>query len=156
MHIMDGYSVEATANVIRAHMLAMYFPSLFSGWLIARTGITQVLWLGLLLEAGAVAIALTGQTTTDYMLGLIMLGAGWNFLFLAGTTLLATHCQETSKYRVQGINEFVMFFTMAVASLLAGPLLSNFGWVATNVYAGLPLGLVILAILKARAAKASS
>jgi MFS family permease len=150
MHVIDGLSVETTANVIRAHILAMFLPSLFSGWLIARLGVTRALWLGLLLEAGAVIVTIIGQAEMNYLAALILLGAGWNFLYIGGTTLIASACQDTFKYRVQGINEMVIFTTMAFGSLVAGPLLSNLGWVSTNICAGLLLILIVIAILRTR------
>jgi predicted MFS family arabinose efflux permease len=150
MHVIDGLSVEKTANVIRAHMLAMFLPSLFSGWLIARLGVARALWLGLLLEAGTVIITMIGPAEWNYLAGLILLGAGWNFLFVGGTTLLASASQGTFKYRVQGFNEVVIFSTMAAGSLAAGPLLSSLGWVGTNICAGLLLALIVIAILRAR------
>ncbi len=150
MHVMDGLSVEATANVIRAHMLAMFLPSFFSGWLIARLGVTRALMLGMLLEAAAVIITVIGQAELNYLAALIALGAGWNFLFIGGTTLLATACPDTFKYRVQGINEITIFGTMAVGSLVAGPALSSFGWVGTNICAGVLLTLIVIAIRRAR------
>jgi MFS family permease len=79
-----------------------------------------------------------------------MLGAGWNFLFVGGTTLLASASQGTFKYRVQGFNEVVIFSTMAAGSLVAGPLLSSLGWVGTNICAGSLLALIVIAILRAR------
>ena len=150
MHVIDGLSVEKTANVIRAHMLAMFLPSLFSGWLIARLGVARALWLGLLLEAGTVIITMIGPAEWNYLAGLIVLGIGWNFLFVGGTTLLASASQGTFKYRVQGFNEVVIFSTMAAGSLAAGPLLSGLGWVGTNICAGLLLALIVIAILRAR------
>ena len=150
MHVIDGLSVEKTANVIRAHMLAMFLPSLFSGWLISRLGVARALWLGLLLEAGTVIITMIGPAEWNYLAGLIMLGVGWNFLFVGGTTLLASASQGTFKYRVQGFNEVVIFSTMAAGSLAAGPLLSSLGWVGTNICAGLLLALIVIAILRAR------
>ncbi len=150
MHVIDGLSVEKTANVIRAHMLAMFLPSLFSGWLISRLGVARALWLGLLLEAGTVIITMIGPAEWNYLAGLIVLGIGWNFLFVGGTTLLASASQGTFKYRVQGFNEVVIFSTMAAGSLAAGPLLSSLGWVGTNICAGLLLALIVIAIQRAR------
>jgi len=150
MHVIDGFSVATTANVIRAHMLAMYLPSFISGWLIARLGITRSLWLGLLLEGGSVVVAMIGQAEWNYLAGLILLGAGWNFLFVGGTTLLAKACMDSFKYRVQGFNEVVIFSTMAAGSLVAGPLLSGLGWVGTNICAGSLLVLLVIAIRRAK------
>lgn len=150
MHVIDGLSVEKTANVIRAHMLAMFLPSLFSGWLISRLGVACALWLGLLLEASTVIITMIGPAEWNYLAGLIVLGIGWNFLFVGGTTLLASASQDTFKYRVQGFNEVVIFSTMAAGSLAAGPLLSGLGWVGTNICAGLLLALIVIAIQRAR------
>lgn len=150
MHVMDGSSVETTAHVIRAHMLAMYVPSLFSGWLIARLRVSRALWLGWLLVAAAVVVTIAGQTEAHYLAALILLGAGWNFLFVGGTTLLASACQGSFKYRVQGINELALFGTMAIGSLAAGPLLSNLGWMGTNLAAGSLLALVVIAMMRSR------
>jgi len=150
MHVMDHHSVEATADVIRSHLLAMFIPSLFSGWLIARLGIGRMLWLGVLVNAGCVMLSVSGQEVWQYRSAMIALGVGWNLLFVAGTTLLATACNRDEVLRIQGINDFVMFATMATASLSAGALLDGIGWVWTNLVALGLLVLVVIALLRTR------
>jgi len=153
MHVIDQHSVAATAGVIRGHLLAMFAPSLISGWLIARLGISRMLWFGVLLNSVCIAFAVSGHDIWQYRYAMIALGFGWNLLFVAGTTLLATVCNRHEVLRVQGINDFVMFATMAVASLSAGALLDTIGWVWTNLAALLLLALVVTALLRARAAE---
>lgn len=150
MHIMDHHSVEATVNVVRGHLLAMYTPSLISGWLIMRLGISRMLWLGVLINIACVALAVSGQEIWQYRYALIALGIGWNLLFVAGTTLLATVCNRDETLRVQGINDFVMFATMAIASLSAGALLDGIGWRWTNLTALAMLALVVVALLRVK------
>jgi len=150
MHVLDGFSVETTAEVIRAHMLAMFIPSLFSGLLIARLGIMRALILGTALEATTIVFALIGQAEWHYLAGLIALGAGWNFMFVGGTTLLAQSVTGAHKYRVQGFSEMLMFVTMAIGSLAAGPLLSQLGWIQTNLWAGILPAIVLVALLRGR------
>ena len=150
MHVMDQHSVEATAGVIRGHLLAMFTPSLVSGWLIARLGLHRMLWSGVLLNLASIALAVSGQEVWHYRLALIALGVGWNFLFVGGTTMLATVCNRQDGRRVQGFNDFLMFATMAAASLSAGALLDGVGWVWTNVFAAALLGPVVIGLLRSR------
>ncbi len=148
MHVGDGHTVEQTADVIRSHILGMFVPSLFSGWLIAKLGLRTMLSVGLALEACCVLIAINGQELWQYRMALVSLGIGWNLLFLGGTTLLTTACPTENAIRVQGVNETVMFSTMAVCSLSAGILLANFGWVATNLFAVILLATLTVAIMR--------
>jgi len=149
MHVMDHHSIEATADVIRGHLLAMFAPSLVSGWLIARLGIPRMLWLGVLINIACIALAVSGQEIWQYRYAMIALGIGWNLLFVAGTTLLVTVCNRNEILRVQGINDFVMFTTMAGASLAAGALLNGIGWVWTNLTALALLVPLVVALIRA-------
>lgn len=148
MHVMDQHSVEATAGVIRGHMLAMFTPSLVSGWLIARLGLKRMLWFGVFLNLACIALAVGGQDIWQYRFALITLGVGWNFLFIGGTTLLSTVCRHDEGRRVQGVNDFIMFGTMAAASLSAGALLDGVGWVWTNLIAAAILAPVVVGLLR--------
>ena len=150
MHVMDQHSVEATAGVIRGHLLAMFTPSLVSGWLIARLGLRRMLWFGVWLNLACIALAVSGQEVWQYRLALIALGVGWNFLFVGGTTMLATVCDRQDGRRVQGVNDFLMFATMAAASLSAGALLDGVGWVWMNVFAAALLAPVAVGLLRSR------
>jgi len=149
MHVIDHHSAEATAAAIRGHILAMFAPSLFSGWLISRLGVLRMLWAGIALEFACIMIAVSGNEVWHYRLALILLGIGWNFLFVGGTTLLATRGSGHGARRVQGINDMVIFGTMALASLSAGSLLHVLGWVWTNLAALSLLALIMVFLLRA-------
>jgi MFS family permease len=147
MHVHEGHSVEATALVIQGHVLAMYLPSLVSGWLVARLGVMRMLAMGALCEAACVVFALSGRDVMHYASAMITLGVGWNLLFVAGTTLLTRSYRPSERFRVQACNEFVMFGVMAAASLLAGVLINTVGWQIMNLLALAPLVLLVSAAL---------
>jgi MFS family permease len=128
MHVHDGHSLTDTAQVIRAHVLGMYVPSLFSGLLITRFGEKPIITLGLIAYVITLGAALAGQQVMHYAISMILLGVGWNFMFVGGTTLLVSTYRASERFRVQGINDAAVFGTSALGSLLAGTLLSSFGW----------------------------
>lgn len=128
MHINDGYSVEATANVIRAHVLGMYVPSLVSGILIERIGVVRMMYIGTLGLLVTSIVGLQGQSVMHYWWALLALGVGWNFLYVGGTTMLTYAYSMAERFRAQAVNEFLVFGTSATASLLAGTVMHFFGW----------------------------
>jgi MFS family permease len=128
MHIFGGHSLEATAGVIRAHVLGMYVPSLFSGFLIARMGVSRLMLVGALALAATSIIGLQGQTVLHYWWALVLLGVGWNFLYVGGTTMLTYTYSAAERFRAQAVNEFFVFGTSATASLLAGTVMHLVGW----------------------------
>ncbi len=128
MHTHDHHSLEHTKWVIQSHILAMYLPSLFSGWLIGKLGPQRIIVLGLFTYVCTMAIGLAGNQLANYWIALILLGLGWNFLFLAGTVLLSQTYTPRQAYKVQGINEGCVFGAQAAASLGAGTLLHLTGW----------------------------
>jgi MFS family permease len=132
MHVMDGHSLEATAKVIQSHVIAMYLPSLISGWLIARFGISLMMCAGVLAFGISAVSGLMGHELHHYWWSLVALGLGWNLLFVSGTTLLTQSYSPQERFRAQAINEFVMFGIMATASLAAGALLHFASWEAVN------------------------
>lgn len=133
MHALHHHSVEATTWAIQSHILAMYLPSLFSGKLIARFGDRTMMIAGSLLLAASALMSLIGHGVPHYWIGLVLLGAGWNLLFTAGTALLATHYTGVERHRAQGINDFVVFTSQACVSLLAGVAVLKLGWQWTNL-----------------------
>ena len=144
MHVVDGLPVDDTKSVISLHLLGMYVPSLASGWLIRVLGVGPMMLAGLAFMGTCVAIsAVVGQHFVHYVAALVLLGVGWNFLFVAGTTLLTTSYAPSERYRAQGLNDFVVFGVQALASLAAGPAITRLGWQAVNL-ASLPL-LVLMA-----------
>ncbi|HJS22056.1 MAG TPA: MFS transporter [Steroidobacteraceae bacterium] len=156
MHVVDGLSVVDTKWVIQSHLLAMFVPSLASGWLIARLGVKPMMSLGVALMGLCIGIsALGSHQLMHYWWGLVLLGAGWNLLFVAGTTLLTTTYRPSERFRAQGVNEFAVFGSQALASLLAGPAIQHLGWKALNL-AGIPLLVAMAISLLALRGQASS
>ena len=146
MHVNEGYSLEDTSSVIRAHVLAMYVPSLFAGFLIERLGVTRLMMAG---TAGLLAtsiIGLQGHALMHYWWALVLLGVGWNFLYVGGTTLLTYSYSMAERFRAQGVNEFLVFGMSASASLLAGTVIFFFGW-TTLLLVPIPVVLPIAAAL---------
>lgn len=146
MHVHDGHSLTDTAEVIRAHVLAMYVPSLFSGLLITRFGEKPIITLGLIAYVITLGAALAGQQVMHYAISMILLGVGWNFMFVGGTTLLVSTYRASERFRVQGINDAAVFGTSALGSLLAGSLLSGFGW-TTVIVSTIPALVVVTCLL---------
>lgn len=142
MHVNDGYSVEQTAAVIRAHVLGMYVPSLVSGFLIERLGVARMMLIGALAMMFVSVIGLQGQTVLHYWWALIMLGVGWNFLYVGGTTMLTYTYSMSERFRAQAVNEFLVFGASATASLLAGTVMHYFGWTRL-MWIPLPVLLVV-------------
>ena len=147
MHVHDHHSDADTAWVIQSHLLAMYGPSLVSGRLIGRIGARAGMTAGALLMLACVAIAGSGHDLMHYWWGLVLLGIGWNLLFVAGTALLTTTYRPAERFRAQAVNEFSVFGTQALASLLAGPAIHALGWRTLNFAALAPLLLFGLALL---------
>lgn len=128
MHVHEGHGLEQTKFVIQSHILAMFLPSFFSGWLISRWGAGRVILAGLLAYATMLLVALSGAAVLNYWSALVLLGVGWNFLFTSGTTLLPTTYAPAERYRVQGLNELLVFGFQATAALSAGAVLHWLGW----------------------------
>lgn len=129
MHVNDEYSLAETAGVIRAHVLGMYVPSLVSGFLIEWFGVARLMFAGAVLLLTVSVIGLQGQSLLHYFWALVMLGVGWNFLYVGGTTMLTYTYSLTERFRAQAVNEFLVFGTSATASFLAGTIMHYFGWV---------------------------
>lgn len=128
MHVHQAYSLQDTKWVIQSHIFAMFFPSLFSGWLISKLGTSKIIYLGLSSYVATILIALTGNEWLNYWSALVLLGIGWNFLFVGGTVLLAQTYQANEKFKVQGLNEFLVFSCQAMAALSAGFILNLIDW----------------------------
>ncbi len=147
MHVHDHHSDTATAWVIQSHLLGMYAPSLFSGRLISRIGTRAGLTAGLVLMLGCVAVDTSGHDLMHYWWGLVVLGVGWNLMFVAATALLTTTYTAAERFGAQAVNEFAVFGSQATASLLAGPAMYLLGWQTLNLVALLPLAALVLVLL---------
>ena len=128
MNVNNGYSLQVTAGVISVHVLAMYVPSLVSGFLIEKLGVVRMMFAGAVALLATSVIGLQGHSVMHYWWALVLLGVGWNFLYVGATTMLTYTYSIAERYRAQGINEFLVFGTSATASLLAGTVMHYFGW----------------------------
>ncbi|MEM7297216.1 MAG: MFS transporter, partial [Bacteroidota bacterium] len=128
MHVMDGHSLDITKRVIQSHIVAMFLPSLFTGHLIKRFGISTVMTMGLIAYLICMGYAYSGHFVHNYWIALVLLGIGWNFLFIGGTSLLPQTHTVSERFRVQAFNEFFLFTSQAIASLSAGWVVFEFGW----------------------------
>ncbi len=139
MHSHAGHSLESTKWVIQSHIAGMYLPSLLFGLLAARFGLQRLLWAGLAAFVLTLLIALAGQGFMNYWLALVLLGIGWNFLFLAGTNLLPRGYRPSERFRVQAVNDFLIFSVQALVALGSGWFLMQFQWPGVLAAAGLPV-----------------
>ena len=125
---MAGHDLDDAKRVIQLHIMAMYLPSLISGWLTRVLGIPLMMVMGLLAYLGCIALAASGVSFHHYLSALLLLGVGWNLLFVGGTTLLPRGYQDAERFRVQGLNDMMVFGSQATAALSAGAILSWLGW----------------------------
>ena len=142
MNINDGLSLGVTAGVIRAHVLAMYIPSLVSGFLIEKLGVVRMMFFGTAILFATSIVGLQGHTVLHYWWALVLLGVGWNFLYVGATTMLTYTYSSDERFRAQGTNELLVFGTSATASLLAGTVMHYFGWF-TLMMIPLPILLIV-------------
>lgn len=138
MHSHAGHSLESTKFVIQSHIAAMYVPSLLYAALHRRLGISGMLWSGVLAYILCLVIAALNTDFLNYWLALVLLGIGWNFLFLSGTNLLPHGYRPEERFRVQSTNDFIVFSMQALASLGSGWLLYHWQWQGI-IYACIPM-----------------
>jgi MFS family permease len=141
-----NHSISDTALGLQWHVIAMYAPSFFTGPLIARFGNARVIVAGLVIIAAGAAVGWMGITVAHFWIDLILVGVGWNFAFV-GATAMVTQChQPHERNKVQAVNDFLVFGTMAIGSFSSGQLLANFGWAMVNQVV-LPIILVAVLLL---------
>ena len=134
-----GFATDDAADVVRAHVLAMYVPSFFTGALIARFGVERIIAAGLAILAAAGATALTGVQIGNFFAALVLLGIGWNFGFIGATSMLAGAHTAQERGRMQGLNDLLVFGAVTLASLSSGRLMNcsggtvREGWDAVNL-----------------------
>jgi MFS family permease len=124
---------NSAALVIQWHIVGMYAPSFFTGHLIRRFGVVPILSLGAILILGCIAINLSGVSVFHFWSGLVLLGLGWNFMFVGGTSLLTETYRTEERAKVQAVNEFMIFATVSCTALLSGALFNFLGWEAVNL-----------------------
>jgi predicted MFS family arabinose efflux permease len=144
--VMCNHSVTDATLGLQWHVVAMFLPSLITGSLIGRFGVERIVVLGLGLIVVAALIGIAGISLWHFWGGLILLGVGWNFAFV-GATAMVTECHRPNeRNKVQSLNDFLVFGSMAVGSFSSGAVLATFGWAAVNQVA-IPLVLVAAALL---------
>jgi len=133
-----GHPYGSAASVISAHVVAMFAPSFFTGSLIKRFGVIEVMAAGVLVLLACVAVGLSGQLVAHFWWALVLLGIGWNFTYIGGTTLLTEAYRPSEKAKAQGANEIVVFTAQGLSAFSSGVLVNTSGWVSLN-YVSLPL-----------------
>lgn len=139
-----GFAFGQTAQVIQWHVVGMFLPSFFTGRLIERYGVLTIMSAGGVLLLASLGINLNGVTYAHFLVALVFLGIGWNFLFIGGTTLLTEAYSPPEKAKTQGINDFIVSTTVACTALSSGYLNFRFGWEVLN-QAAIPAVFVALA-----------
>ena len=133
-----GHAYGDAAFVISSHIIGMFAPSFVTGPLIKRAGVLPVMFVGALLNFAAIGIALSGIAVAQFWWSLVILGVGWNFLYIGGTTLLTQTYRPEERAKAQGTNEQAIFIMMAISSLTSGLTVTTAGWERVNLFA-LPL-----------------
>ncbi|MEM7042864.1 MAG: MFS transporter [Pseudomonadota bacterium] len=128
-----GHGFNQTAFVIQWHVLGMFAPSFVTGHLISRFGVLNVMATGAGLILACLAVALSGIEIAQFWTALFLLGVGWNFMFVGGTSLLTSTYKPAEKAKVQAVNDLIIFATAAFASLSSGILHHLIGWQAVNL-----------------------
>jgi MFS family permease len=146
MYELNHYSLEETKWVIQSHIMAMFIPSLFSGWLVKKLGFIPMMWTGLAIYLVCLVIAYWDQALIHYWTALVLLGLGWNLLFVSGTALLPQMYQANETHRVQGLNDLMVFSAQAIAALGSGVLLILLGWQGL-VWVALPIMAILVLLL---------
>lgn len=132
--LMCGFGVNASADVIRAHSIAMFLPGFFTGRLIQRFGVHQMILVGALLTSACVVVNLAiAPLFGTFLVALALLGIGWNFMFVGGTTLLASSHDTVERVRVQATHDFIVFGGVAGTAFTSGAIESAYGWEALNL-----------------------
>lgn len=142
-----GFTFADSAEVIRWHVLGMFVPSFFTGHLIRRFGVLKIIAAGTALLLGCVAINVSGLEFGHFLVGLMLLGIGWNFTFVGGTTLLTEAHRPEERAKTQALNDLLVFGTTAITSFASGAMQTALGWQAVNLLSVLPVTAVLIAVL---------
>jgi MFS family permease len=149
MHVIEKISLTKTGLVIQLHIAAMFLPSLVTGNLIKKFGHSKIMYGGVALFSITILTSFFEQNLTNYLIALVFLGFGWNFLFISGTSLLVLSYRENEKFKAQGFNDLIVYSIQAIASLSAGVFLTLTSWKTMNLVCIIFLVLIILSTLRA-------
>jgi MFS family permease len=155
-----GHAYADSAFVISSHVVAMFAPSFFTGGLIKRLGVLPVMFIGALLNLFSIGVALSGVSVAQFWWAMVILGVGWNFLYIGGTTLLTETYRPEERAKAQGANDQAIFIMMVISSLTSGATVTAAGWERVNLYAlpmvALVAGAIVWVALHQRAHKAAA
>jgi MFS family permease len=146
LHHGEQFSLDETAWVIQSHIIAMYLPSLATGFLMSKLGVLRVMGTGVLAMAACAALALFGVDLMHFWWALVLLGIGWNFMFVSGTVLLTSSYFPLERFKAQASNDFLIFSIQALASLSAGTVLYLGSW---NLLLLITLPFLVLVLIAA-------
>jgi MFS family permease len=146
LHHGQNFSLDETTWIIQSHIIAMYLPSLATGFLLARLGVLRVMGAGVLAMAACVLLALFGVDLMHFWWALVLLGIGWNFMFVSGTVLLTSSYFPAERFKAQASNDFLIFSVQALASLSAGTVLYLGSW---NLLQLITLPFLVLVLIAA-------
>ena len=141
-----GHPYGDAAFVISSHVVAMFAPSFVTGPLIKRAGVIPVMLAGAALNIAALSVALSGVAVANFWWSLVLLGVGWNFLYIGATNLLTETYRPEERAKAQGVNETAIFVMMALSSFSSGMIVTNAGWEKVNYAASPLIAVVILAL----------
>ena len=144
---MSGHLFKEVALVLEWHVIGMFAPGFFTGYLITRFGVMPIMSIGLGLNLLCVAIALAGVDVMHFLASMFPLGVGWNFLFTAGTTLSLRAYRAEERDKVQGAINFCVFGMMMVSSFSSGALVTTQGWTLLNYASLIPIALIGIAFM---------
>lgn len=142
----ESHTFNQTATVIQAHIFGMFAPALFTGWLIRRFGMLTIILTGSVLTLGCMGLNLLGTSFWHFAIALLLLGLGWNFMYVGSTTLLTETYQPAEKGKVQAIHDFIVFGFVAIATFFSGRVFHQFDWAILNQMSW-PLVLVTLGVV---------
>ena len=149
MHFIHNISVDKVGIVIQFHVLGMFLPSLITGNLINKYGPSNIMYAGTFFYLLTIIMSFFEPNFINYLISLILLGIGWNFLYISGTSLLVTTYQDHEKFKAQGFNDLVVFSATAIGSLSAGVLISITSWKVLNLMCIPFLVLILFSIIRA-------
>lgn len=143
-----GFTFEEGATVIQFHSISMFAPALFTGHLIVRYGVLTIIGIGAAILIGCVLVAMSGISFQHFLWANILVGIGWNFCFIGGSTLLTTVYRPSERAKTQAAHDLLEFTMTAITAGLAGVILAWAGWSYVNLLALPMIVTVVLAALR--------
>lgn len=142
-----GYTQNNAADIVSAHVVAMFLPSFFTGHLINRFGVTKIISIGLVLLTVAGLVNLSGVSLENFFIGLILIGVGWNFGFIGATTMLASSHSPSERGKVQGLNDLFVYGFVTIASIASGTLMNCSGATPADGWSSVNLAMIPFLII---------